>query len=66
MIKYDFQRESKIPLLEVQGLPTVLFLKKRRFQCKTCRKVVVSETPIVKGKHLHRALPCSIIKFYSY
>lgn len=51
MIKFDFQRESKIPLLEVQGLPTVLALKKRRFQCKSCRKVVVSETPIVQKNH---------------
>ncbi len=51
MIKFDFQRESKIPLLEIQGLPTVLALKKRRFQCKSCRKVVVSETPIVQKNH---------------
>ena len=48
MIKYDFQKASKIPLLDCQGLPTVLHLKKRRFQCKNCLKVVVSQTSIVK------------------
>lgn len=51
MIKYDFQKPSKIPLLECQGMPTALYLKKRRFQCKECRKVQVSETPIVKKNH---------------
>lgn len=34
MIKYDFQRPSKIPLPEQAGTPTLLRLKKRRFQCK--------------------------------
>lgn len=48
MIKYDFQKESKIPILDAQGVPTVLKLKKRRFQCKTCRRVSVSETPLVQ------------------
>ncbi len=38
MIKYDFQRPSKIPLLEQAGIPTLLRLKKRRFQCKSCRR----------------------------
>ena len=47
MIKYDFQKPSTIPLLDTQGMPTVLKLKKRRFQCKDCRKVVVSETSLV-------------------
>ena len=37
MIKYDFQKPSKIPLLEQAGTPTLLRLKKRRFQCKSCR-----------------------------
>ncbi len=36
MIKYDFQKPSKIPLLEQAGTPTLLRLKKRRFQCKSC------------------------------
>ncbi|VEE22455.1 transposase [Streptococcus equinus] len=48
MIKYDFQKESKIPILDAQGMPTVLKLKKRRFQCKACKRVTVSETPLVK------------------
>ena len=47
MIKYDFQKPSTIPLLDTQGMPTVLKLKKCRFQCKDCRKVVVSETSLV-------------------
>ena len=41
MIKYDFQKTSKIPLLEQAGTPTLLRLKKRRFQCKSCRRVTV-------------------------
>lgn len=48
MIKYDFQKPSTIPILDVQGMPTVLKLKKRRFQCKSCRKVVVAQSPLVK------------------
>ena len=46
MIKYDFQKNSKIPLLEQAGTPTLLHLKKRRFQCKNCRRVRVAETSI--------------------
>ena len=48
MIKYDFQKPSKIPLLEQAGTPTLLRLKKRRFQCKSCRRVTVAETTIVE------------------
>ena len=51
MIKYDFQKQSKIPILDCQGFPTVLMLKKRRFQCKQCRRVVVAQTPLVKKNH---------------
>ena len=48
MIKYDFQKPSKIPLLEQAGTPTLLHLKKRRFQCKSCKRVTVAETSIVE------------------
>ena len=48
MIKYDFQKPSKIPLLEQAGTSTLLRLKKRRFQCKSCRRVTVAETSIVE------------------
>ncbi|WP_431770583.1 ISL3 family transposase [Streptococcus gallolyticus] len=51
MIKYDFQKESKIPILDAQGMPTVLKLKKRRFQCKSCRRVSVAQTPLVQKNH---------------
>ena len=51
MIKYDFQKTSKIPLLEQAGTPTLLHLKKRRFQCKSCKRVTVAETSIVEKKH---------------
>ncbi|HFR3254192.1 TPA: transposase [Streptococcus suis] len=47
-IKYDFQKSSKIPILDCQGFPTLLLLKKRRFQCKSCQKVTVAETDLVK------------------
>ena len=48
MIKYDFQKTSKIPLLEQAGTPTLLRLKKRRFQCKSCRRITVAKTSIVE------------------
>ncbi|AND79419.1 ISL3 family transposase [Streptococcus pantholopis] len=54
MIKYDFQKPSTIPLLdiqEIQGMPSLLKLKKRRFQCKSCRKVRVAQTSLVKKNH---------------
>ena len=47
-IKYDFQKPSKIPFLEINGFPSLIRLKKRRFQCKSCRKVTVSETNLVR------------------
>ena len=48
MIKYDFQKPSKNPLLEQAGMPTLLRLKKRRFQCKNCRRITVAKTSIVQ------------------
>ena len=51
MIKYDFQKTSKIPIPDTAFMPTVLLLKKRRFQCKACKRVTVSETPLVKKNH---------------
>lgn len=47
-IKYDFQKPSKIPFLEIGGFPSLIRLKKRRFQCKSCQKVTVSETSLVQ------------------
>lgn len=47
-IKYDFQKPSKLPFIEVGELPSLIRLKKRRFQCKDCRKVTVSETSLVQ------------------
>ena len=47
-IKYDFQKPSKIPFIEMGGFPSLIRLKKRRFQCKDCRKVTVAETTLVK------------------
>ena len=51
MAKYDFQKPSKIPYLEVAGYKVLLRLKKRRFKCKTCGKMAVAETPLVKKNH---------------
>lgn len=51
MIKYDFQKPSKILIPDTAFMPTVLLLKKRRFQCKACKRVTVSETPLVKKNH---------------
>ena len=50
-IKYDFQKPSKLPFIEIGGLPSLIRLKKRRFQCKNCRKVTVSETFLVQKNY---------------
>lgn len=51
MIRYDLQKPSTIPVLDIQGMPVTLKLKKRRFQCKECKRVAVSETSLVKKNH---------------
>ena len=51
MKKYDFQKTSKIPYLETTGMPTRILLRKRRFKCYQCSKMMVAETPLVKKNH---------------
>ncbi|CKI53233.1 transposase [Streptococcus pneumoniae] len=51
MKKYDFQKPSKIPYLETTGMPTRILLRKRRFKCYQCSKMMVAETSIVKKNH---------------
>ena len=51
MKKYDFQKTSKIPYLEMTGMPTRILLKKRRFKCYHCSKMMVAETSLVKKNH---------------
>ena len=51
MKKYDFQKLSKIPYLETTGMPTRILLRKRRFKCYHCSKMMVAETSIVKKNH---------------
>ena len=51
MKKYDFQKPSKIPYLETTGMPTRILLKKRRFKCYQCLKMMVAETSLVKKNH---------------
>ena len=47
-IKYDFQKPSRIPFLEVAGFPSLIRLKETAFSMKNCRKVTVSETSLVQ------------------
>ena len=51
MKKYDFQKPSKIPYLETTGMPTRILLRKRRFKCYHCSKMMVAKTSIVKKNH---------------
>ncbi|VPV04752.1 degenerate transposase [Streptococcus pneumoniae] len=51
MKKHDFQKPSKIPYLETTGIPTRILLRKRRFKCYHCSKMMVAETSIVKKNH---------------
>ncbi|VSY93710.1 IS1167 transposase [Streptococcus pneumoniae] len=49
--KYDFQKPSKIPYLETTGMLTRILLRKRRFKCYHCSKMMIAETSIVKKNH---------------
>ena len=51
MKKYDFQKLSKIPYLETIDMPTRILLRKHRFKCYHCSKMMVAETSIVKKNH---------------
>ena len=51
MAKYDYQKTAKIPYLETAGYPLLIRLRKRRFKCKECGKMAVTETPLVKKNH---------------
>ena len=46
-----FKNRRKIPYLETTGMPTRILLKKRRFKCYHCSKMMVSKTSIVKKNH---------------
>ncbi|VLM11087.1 IS1167, transposase [Streptococcus pneumoniae] len=49
--KYDFQKPSKIPYLETTGMPTRILLRKRRFKCYHCSKMMVAETSMTDIDH---------------
>ena len=51
MKKYDFQKLSKIPYLETIDMPTRILLRKHRFKCYHCSKMMVAETSIVKKNY---------------
>ena len=51
MKKYNFQKPSKIPYLETTCMPTRILLKKHRFKCYHCSKMMVAETSLVKKNH---------------
>jgi len=51
MKKYDFQKPSKIPHLETTGMPTRILIRKRRFKCYQCSKMMVAETSLVRKNH---------------
>ena len=46
-----FKKSSKIPYLETTGMPTRILLRKRRFKCYQCSKMMVAETSLVKKNH---------------
>ncbi|MBM7643226.1 ISL3 family transposase [Streptococcus loxodontisalivarius] len=51
MAKYDFQKPCKIPYLEMVGYKVLIRLKKRRFKCKSCGKMAVAKTSLVRENH---------------
>jgi transposase len=50
-IRYGFQRPSKYTYFPILNQPTLIILKKRRFQCQSCQKVFVAKTSYVKSNH---------------
>ncbi|EHE68118.1 transposase [Streptococcus pneumoniae GA08780] len=46
-----FKNRTKIPYLETTGMPSRILLRKRRFKCYHCSKMMVAETPLVKKNH---------------
>lgn len=65
-IKYDSQKHSKIPFIEIGGFPSLIRLKKRRSQCKSCRKVAVAETSLVQkncqiSEHLRQKVAQTLV-----
>ncbi|MGV3019806.1 transposase family protein, partial [Streptococcus thoraltensis] len=51
MTTYDFQKPCKIPYLEMAGCKVLIRLKKRRFNCKSCGKMAVAKTSLVRENH---------------
>lgn len=47
MGKYDFQKASRSPIGQIKDKPVYLHLRKRRFKCKVCSKILVAVTPIM-------------------
>ncbi|VGR02659.1 transposase, ISSmu2 [Streptococcus pyogenes] len=65
-IKYDSQKHSKIPFIEIGGFPSLIRLKRRRSQCKSCRKVAVAETSLVQkncqiSEHLRQKVAQTLV-----
>ncbi len=61
--KYDFQKPSKIPYLETTGMPTRILLRKRRFKCYHCSKMMVAETVIFLLFLLYHSFKSSFTRF---
>ncbi|EHD43243.1 transposase [Streptococcus pneumoniae GA43265] len=70
MKKYDFQKPSKIPYLETTGMPSRILLRKRRFKCYHCSKMMVAETTPGKEKSpnpsYHQPKNCSKVKLKKF
>ncbi|VJD40172.1 transposase [Streptococcus pneumoniae] len=55
MKKYDFQKPSKIPYLETTGMPSRILLRKRRFKCYHCSKMMVMNQ-LDRKSHEYKAI----------
>ena len=51
MKKYDFQKTVENSLPQTTGMPTRILLRKRRFKCYHCSKMMVSQTSLVEKNH---------------
>ncbi|COM68291.1 transposase [Streptococcus pneumoniae] len=58
--KYDFQKPSKIPYLETTGMPSRILLRKRRFKCYHCSKMMV-QSKNYSGKKKRHTLKTQIM-----
>ncbi|CVP68999.1 transposase [Streptococcus pneumoniae] len=66
MKKYDFQKPSKIPYLETTGMPSRILLRKRRFKCYHCSKMMYSNAKLEATNNLIKLIKRNAFGFRNF